>query len=173
MRICELKDKPLKVYEVYDNKVLLAPVYLAGVGQLCNPVFVEDKIIHMQVITDGIIQDESEEEIDTISEYYIGGKRYNVNTYKSKKVTFKDYSYVIVFLLANEFSQVEKEAAWFDMVKEVTIYVKDLDDKEAIKKAKNVINKINGYENGVYFNEVNIPETYDAKGNVHTLKRER
>ena len=127
MKIQELKeDNPLTIIEVTDH-VLSA-----------ND---EWERIYMRVFTDGEISKESEEKVESIDEYYFGKQKYNcsVDTLKSKNIYFKNHNYVITYLIAQEWTKVGNIRGWFDIIKGISIYMKNPKDRKTIKTVKQVI----------------------------------
>ena len=60
----------------------------------------------MRILTDGEIERQTEEISQDINEFYIGENKYqfDVNTLKTKKLYFKNYSYIGVnFSLSNNY----------------------------------------------------------------------
>ncbi len=53
-----------------------------------------------------------------------------------------NYTYAVVYLIAKEWLTMNKCGGMFDVVKKVSIYLKDKQDKDAIKRVKEVL-KIN------------------------------
>lgn len=140
MKIAELKEnEPLEMQEVskhYDGVKL-------------------DQI-RTKVFTDGKVAKVGEENIQKIDKYYIGDKeyRYGVDTLNTKKVYFKDYSYIITYTIAREFTHVGNVMGWFDVVKDVSLHVKDVKDKVALKNAKNALKKIKKYNNSTDYSSI-------------------
>lgn len=127
MKIQELKeDNPLTIIEVTDH-VLSA-----------ND---EWERIYMRVFTDGEISKESEEKVESIDEYYFGKQKYKcgVDTLKSKNIYFKNHNYVITYLIAQEWTTVGNIHGWFDIIKDISIYMKNPKDRKTLKTVKQVI----------------------------------
>ena len=129
MKIQELKeDSPLAIIEVIDH-VLSA-----------ND---EWKRIYMSVFTDGEILKESEEKVESIDEYYFGKQKYkcSVDTLKSKNIYFKNHNYVITYLITQEWTTVGNIHGWFDIIKDISIYMKNPKDRKTLKTVKQVIRR--------------------------------
>lgn len=127
MKIQELKeDNPLTIIEVTDH-VLSA-----------ND---EWERIYMRVFTDGEISKESEEKVESIDEYYFCKQKYkcSVDTLKFKNIYFKNHNYVITYLIAQEWTTVGNIHGWFDIIKDISIYMKNPKDRKTLKTVKQVI----------------------------------
>lgn len=183
MEFIELKEhESLEFVEV--TKRMSVPSFLnpsTGKRNIESDTF-EDKRIQMQVFTDGEIEKESEQLIQNIEEYYIGETKYqyDVDTLKSKKIYFKNHSYVITYLIAKEFITKGNISGWFYVVKDVSIYLKDLKDKKALRSAKKAIKDIEKRNNSadytsifamLFSEEKEKIETENISTNVYRLKK--
>lgn len=157
MKIVELKEnKPLEIIEVSNH------IYFKGFPNPNNgklegePKVYEDKKIKMKVFTDGQIVKEDNQTSKSINEYYVGKSKYayDVDTLTTKDIYFKDYSFIITYLLVNKPMQVGNIRGWFDVIEDVVVYVKDIKDKTAIKKAKNAICDIERKNRSVDFSNL-------------------
>lgn len=109
-------------------------------GKTGNNKIIEHVVIQTVVYTDGIIADMFDESVKDIEEYYIGETKYeDVDTLKLKKVLLKDYTYIVVYTIANEKSTVGNVSGYFDIIKNVNIYLKNINDVVALKKARDLI----------------------------------
>ena len=127
MKIQELKeDNPLTIIEVTDHVL---------------SEYDEWERIYMRVFTDGEISKESEEKVESIDEYYFGKQKYkcSVDTLKSKNIYFKNHNYVITYLIAQEWTTVGNIHGWFDIIKDISIYMKNPKDRKTLKTVKQVI----------------------------------
>lgn len=141
MKIKQLKEQePLQIIEV--SKQVKIPN--RNLNNTLNSNTVEVKQIQMRVFTDGQIEKEDEEIKQNIEEYYIGKRnyKYDVDTLKTKNIYLKNHSYAIVFLIANEWVVKENVQGWFDVVKDISIYLEDLKDKKSLKRAKQIIKNL-------------------------------
>ena len=168
MKIKELKEKePLKVidaYKHYDDTDSFG---------LCR--------VKTKIFTDGVIDDISNEETQKIDGYTIKSDEYDVNTLDTMDLYFKDYSYVITYLVASEWARVGKFKGWFYFVKDVSVYLKDSKDKVALKNAKKVIKEINDHNRSKSYSSISsiIPvgnyfKSFDVKEiskNSYSLKK--
>lgn len=150
--------------------------------RVSNQVFPDR--IKTRIFTDGEIENESKITSININNYYIKGKkyRYGINKLHTKNIFLKNYSYVISYTIAQEWRNFGNACGWFNFVKDVSIYLKDLNDKEALKNAKHVIKELQGYNKHVnytsplimFFSYGNGLETFETKrvsSNVYTLKK--
>lgn len=181
MKLKELKEnEPLNIIEV--SKQYHYPSFIAR-GPKDSDTF-EEKRIKMKVFTDGEIEKQTEETSQNINEYYIGKKKYNydVDVLKTKNIYFKNYSYVITYLLAKEFMVKGSVAGWFDVIKDVSIHIENKKDIKALKEAKRVIKEINNLNSHTDYSSLfgmilSQPtksekfETEEISRNVYTLKR--
>ena len=102
----------------------------------------EDRKVYMQLFTDGELEKESAINVTNIDGYKIGFSKIDIDTLKTKKVYLKKYNYAIVFLIAEEWRDIGNIHGWFDVVKDVLIYLENKEDKNALKTARNVITNI-------------------------------
>lgn len=181
MKLKELKEnEPLNIIEV--SKQYHYPSFIAR-GPKDSDTF-EEKRIKMKVFTDGEIEKQTEETSQNINEYYIGKKKYNydVDVLKTKNLYFKNHSYVITYLLAAEHMTIGNITGWFDIVKEVSVYLENIKDKKQLKEAKRVIKEINNLNRNTDYSSLfgmilSQPakserfETEEISRNVYTLKR--
>lgn len=109
----------------------------------------EHKRVQMKIFTDGEIDRQSDVISQRIDKYYIGKKEYlmPVDTLKTKKVFFKNYSYIIIYLISSEFMTVGNITGWFDVINDVSIYMQNLKDRKALKEARDVIKAIEHVNN--------------------------
>ena len=184
MKIRELKEnEPLEVIEVYNHYAF--PNLYTGKTDETSHIY-EYRKIQMKIFTDGEIVKETDEITQNIDEYYIGKKKYqyDVDTLKTKNIYFKNYSYVIVYLIANEGRIVGHIGGWFDIVKDVSIYLENSRDKKALKCAKEVIREIENRNMGVDYSsiwgmlfsqreELQKFEQEEISKNVYSLKKVR
>ena len=97
--------------------------------------------IKMRILTDGEIERQTEEISQDINEFYIGENKYqfDVNTLKTKKLYFKNYSYIITYLVSTEYRLFGTIPRKFDIVNDISIYLKNEKDKNALICAKQMI----------------------------------
>lgn len=144
----------------------------------------EFKQIQMKVFTDGEIFQESEEITKNIQEYYIGKNKYpyNVDTLKIKNICLRNYSYIITYLIAKEWTTVGNIGGWFDVIKDISVYLENPKDRKTLKRAKKVIKQIETYNNSINYSslfsmlksqemENNSIEIEKLSKNVYTLKK--
>lgn len=143
------------------------------------------ELIQMRIFTDGEIEKEGKETTQPIKEYYIGKKKYqySLNTLKSKNIYFKNHSYVITYLIASEFRDLGNICGWFDVIKDISIYLKNPKDKKALKCAKQAIKEIANHNSSVDSSSLYAMAFSQGKGlqkfeteiiskNVYSLKRQ-
>ena len=151
MKFQELKeDEPLKLVEISEY-FKMPPV---DSNEQNNPNIIEYKIVQMKVFTDGEISKDGEKTSKNINEYYIGKKKYQCDILNTKDVFFKNYSYVITYLLAKEMRSIGNVTGWFDIIKDVSIYLENLKDKKSLKKAKQAIKEIQNSINSVNYSSL-------------------
>ena len=97
--------------------------------------------IKMRILTDGEIERQTEEISQDINEFYIGENKYqfDVNKKKKKKLYFKNYSYIITYLVSTEYRLFGTIPRKFDIVNDISIYLKNEKDKNALICAKQMI----------------------------------
>ena len=181
MKIRELKEnEPLKVIEV--TKHLTVPTSPGKIDE--EEKVIEDERIKTIIITDGEIEKQTEEASQSIDEYYIGKSKYHmtVDTLKTKNIYFKNYSYVITYLLAKEFMVKGSVGGWLDIIKDVSIHIENKKDIKALREAKKVIKEINNLNShtdysslfGMILSQPTKSERFETKEiskNIYTLKR--
>ena len=182
VKIVELREsEPLEVIRVSKHTTYILPEPEDGIG---TEDTVKDVPIEMMVFKDGVIERECDEKCTRIDEYYIGKNKfeYDVDTLESKKVYFKDFSFIISYLIGQELCTAGSVKGWFSVVKELKIYVKNSKDKRALKNAKRAIKAIKNYNNSVNYSsvftmmlsqgrELQEIEIEEISDNVYTLKR--
>lgn len=185
MKVKELRqDTPLKVIEVSNHRRYKPFPSVCGIETFSYDV-IEEKQIQMKIFTDGEIEKESDETSQNINEYYIGKDKYqyDVDTLKTKNIYFKNYSYVITYLIANEWMTIGSVTGWFEVIKEISIYLNDSKDKKALQSAKKVIKEAKNNARGVDYSslfkvvfsknkENDNFETIKLSQNVYCLKKQ-
>lgn len=186
MKFIELKEnEPLEVIEItYHMVIPRVPNPYTGKREVESDT-VEDKRIQMRIFTDGEIEKQTEETSQNIEEYYIGKKKYqyDVDTLKIKNIYFKNHSYVITYIIANEIMTIGNVTGWFSVIKDVSIYLSNPKDKKALKCAKQVIREIANHNNSVDYSSLfgmlfsrgkglQKFETEEISKNVYSLKKQ-
>ena len=178
MKIRELKEnEPLKVTRVTYHFPAWPDPSTGKVNEDAKPI--EDERIKTIIFTDGEIERQTEEISQDINEFYIGENKYqfDVNTLKTKKLYFKNYSYIITYLLAKEFMVKGHVRGWYDVIKDVSIHLENKNDKKALREAKRFIkqiNECNDYTNYLSIWGLQLPkyeELEKISKNAYTLKR--
>jgi len=119
-----------------------------------TPVIEEEPIVRTKVFTDGKLVDESPVKEEAIATYsFSNGERLfrMVDTLKTKTLRFKDYSFIITYVLAREPFKVEDTRVMLTNVKDIKVYIKDIKNRKAQKMAKRVIKEI--YRQNKRFNK--------------------
>lgn len=146
MKFIELKEnEPLEIIEVTNHVT-----FTKFPDPLTGKIVGQEEIIHtypriqMKVFTDGEIEIESKETIEKIDEYYLGKTKYkhDVDTLKTKNIYFKNHSFVIVYLISNEITTIGNTSGWFNVIKDVQVYLRNKKDKQALKNAKQALKTI-------------------------------
>jgi hypothetical protein len=139
MKVQELKENtPLKVVQVLRH-------YERPRFDHDEPRTIEEEeMVQMRIFTDGEIASESDIVTEDIDEYYFGKEKYKqyVDTLKSKNLCFKNHSFVITYTIAQEWTSVGRVHGWFDIIKDVSIYLENRKDRKALKRARHVIAQI-------------------------------
>lgn len=121
-----------------------------GVPKGCTPEDPEminrlDEKIKTIIYTDGKITKVEESAPTTIDEYYINGKKYTgeVNQLIKKKLYIENPTYIVKVIIADEVSKYGKNGLGdFNIIKDIKILLKDKNNKEAKKKAKETVKAI-------------------------------
>ena len=186
MKFSELKEnEALEIIEI-TNHIVFPNFTNPSTGKISieSDIDFHDKRIQMKIFTDGEIIKESDEISKNLDEYYIGKKKYqyDVDTLKTKKVYFKNHSYVITYLIAKEFKSIGNLQGWFYVIKDISIYLKNPKDKKALQNAKQVIKEIANHNNRIDYSSLfgmllsqgrksQEFETEKIYKNVYTLKK--
>ena len=142
MDIRELKDG--EIIELIDGINYRARPFYGGPD--------EEKLIKMEIITDGVLSKNIEEKLVSPKKYQFDKSKAIEDKYfskdiemgiihmlKVKKVCLKDYSYAIVLL-----SKKELDGSKISYVcKDAYLYLKNINDKKALKSARDSIKAIN------------------------------
>ena len=114
-----------------------------------------------EIITDGNIMSKETKRTDDISDYYLDGELVsNVNTLVTENVYLNNFNYAIKVVL------IQREKGRFD-VKNVLVYVKDLNNKNVLKQVRDIVGKLGIDEKLININEDNdsvITEEIEEKG---------
>lgn len=105
-----------------------------------------------------------------------------IDTLKTKNIYFKNYSYVITYLLAKEFMVKGSVTGWFDVIKDVSVHIENKKDIKALREAKKVTKEINYNDIRVNYTSLlalvlwqwYVPEKFkpeEISKNVYTLKK--
>ena len=180
MKIRELKEnEPLKVTRVMYHFPAWPDPSTGEIAKDAKPI--EDERIKTIIFTDGEIEKQTEEASQSIEEYYIGKSKYHmtVDTLETKNIYFKNHSYVVTYLLAKEFRTIHNGGGWFDVIKDVSIYLENVKDKKALRESKEIvkeIDKCNDYTNYLSIWGLQLPEyegLEEISSDVYTLKKRK
>ena len=133
---------PLEVVEVFCTSVARRNIM---------PIPDKHSRIRTIVYTDGEIFKESKVETSNIKSYYFGTKEYEgrVDLLEKKKIYIRNHSYVVVYKTAEERKIKGNVCGLFDVIKEVKIYLKDINDKNALRRARYVIDSNKSFSRGI------------------------
>ena len=123
----------MKIYELKDGcqlKLIQKIHKLEIFGQ-----DVEDISYDIKIITDGFI--DSNNDISEIYDYYSKD-----DIVRTTNLYLKNYTYAIVLTIGRESFYNGKVGGVIDCIKNITLYLRNLNDKEALKTAKEVIKQI-------------------------------
>lgn len=169
MKIIELKEnEPLEVIKVTKRITLPACFYKDDETKTK-----EFEKVKMRIFTDGEIAKETKETFHNINECYIG---------RTKNLYFKNHSFVIVYLIAEEYMTIGNVAGCFDVIKDISIYLENKKDKKALKSAKRIIKEIANLNKGIDYSSLlgmlvseskkSVEfETEEITKNVYSLKK--
>mgnify|MGYP004499213127 CR=1 FL=1 len=123
----------MKIYELKDG----TPVRQIQKAYKVN-VFereIEDITYDTKIITDGLIESKS-----------VQDEKYNdfsgIDILRTTNLYLKNYTYAIVLYIGHEAFCNGKAGGVIDCIKNISIYLRNLNDKEALKTAKKVIKQI-------------------------------
>ena len=169
MKIIELKEnEPLEVIKVTKRITLPACFYKDDETKTKD-----FEKVKMRIFTDGEIAKETKETFHNINECYIG---------RTKNLYFKNHSFVIVYLIAEEYMTIGNVAGLFDVIKDISIYLENKKDKKALKDAKRIIKEIANLNKGIDYSSLlgmlaseskkSVEfETEEISKNVYSLKK--
>ena len=123
----------MKIYELKDGcqLKLIQKIYKLEIfGQV-----VEDISYDTKIITDGFI--DSNNDISEIYDYYSKN-----DIVRTTNLYLKNYTYAIVLYIGREAFYNGKVGGAINCIKNASIYLRNLNDKEALKTAKEVIEQI-------------------------------
>lgn len=153
MKIIELKEnEPLEVIKVTKRITLPACFYKDDETKTK-----EFEKVKMRIFTDGEIAKETKETFHNINECYIG---------RTKNLYFKNHSFVIVYLIAEEYMTIGNVAGCFDVIKDISIYLENKKDKKALKSAKRIIKEIANLNKGIDYSSLLGMLVYESKKSV-------
>lgn len=138
--------------------------------------------VKMILFTDAKNVREDEVVTESIKQYVINEKNYDhdVDTLKTTQLYLDDYSYAIRYLITSEWTRYGNIGGWFDVIRDITIYLKDINDKKTLQEAKRMIKMIDEYSNKVNFSSfrkylstsIVLDNDFErVKENIYTLKR--
>ena len=150
----------------------------------CPETEYNDVKIETKIFTDGEVVKFGEPTEEVISEYYICGKKYtgSVDKLKKTRIFLKNYSYAVVYTLAEEYLTVGNIHGFFKVVQNVNIYLKNKKDITALRKARKTISMVKEHNNSVNYNSLfsmlcasdNSPKKIEYEKynkNIYTLKK--
>ena len=149
-----------------------------------TPNTFDDSMVKTRVFTDGKVVKQDEPKEEKINEYFINGKKYThkVDKKTTKTIYLKDYSYAIVYTIAQEYITAGNIRGFFFVTKDVEVYLKSKKDLSALRKARKAMRKIEEQNNAVNYrsiyemmmtssqNKRNI-QFEEIKDDVYTLKK--
>ena len=147
MKIKELKEnEPLKVFKITSQEFV--PLCECK-EEIIKPLMREVEHIYTMTFTDGEVANEREEESRNIDDFYIGKERFYLGKYaeptlKIKNVCFKNYNFIITYLLSNEQGVLGRVGSVFSVIKDISVYLENKKDKAALKNAKQAFHDIHG-----------------------------
>lgn len=138
--------------------------------------------VHTEIYTDATSYETLEKKTSPIDSYSINGKKYDysVSELEEEIIELKDYSYAVVYTIAREILEIGNVGGWFDVIEDITSYIKDPKDKKAIKEIKRIIKMNQQRSNAmncsslmdyVFSSQIQACPLYDNDSNVHKLIR--
>ena len=138
MQVRVTADGKVDIYEITVHNQLYSP-------EQDVPFVEEEPIVRTRVFTDGELVSESPvTEYPIIMHCFSNGERLfrPVDTKKTKTLQFKDYSYIITYVLAREPFKVNDTREMLTNVKDITVYLRNPKDRKAKRMVKEVIKEI-------------------------------
>ena len=124
--------------------------------------------------------------LESIKQYVINGKKYDhdVDTLKTTQLYLDDYSYAITYLISSEWTRFGNIGGWLEVIRDITIYLKDINDRKVLQEAKRMIKMIDKYSKKINFSsfrqylstsivEGNDHDFEGVKKNIYILKRDK
>ncbi len=139
--------------------------------------------ISTNVFTDGSIVKEEENTYGFTGYYYDKQKTpHHFDNIKLKTIYFKDHSYVIVYLIREEYGKRGNVAGLFNVIADIRVYLKEPEDKKALKEVKTAIKEIERVNNSTNYTSVFTAmfgpqekmqkfEPSEVSEGIYTLKR--
>jgi len=128
------------------------------------------------VFTDGSVDEVDVSEYKHLSGYYTMNDRTytNVTDVEEKELYLENYSYAVKIIVSKEHLVGRKIGGWFEVIKDIQVYLKNPKDKKAMKEVKMILNIIR--KNNIYDYEVldNLSNKFIFSvftKNVYTLKK--
>ena len=106
------------------------------------------------------------------------------HTLKTTQLYLDDYSYAITYLISSEWTRFGNIGGWFEVIRDITIYLKDINDRKVLQEAKRMIKMIDKYSKKINFSsfrqylstsivEGNDHDFEGVKKNIYILKRDK
>lgn len=146
MKYKELKEnEPLEIMEI----IQYVKISNFNNKKANDDNIIEHKQVQTRIFTDGEIVKEIDEENKAIEDFNIDKHQSSASIEKTKKVYFKNHTYVITILLAEEFKKNEHINGFFDIIKDISIYLENTKDKKTLKEVKKVIKEITNHHQSI------------------------
>lgn len=124
----------LKTFKGYSKMTIPMPNYCQTLSTL---------LMQQVVCTDGKLKENSEIESDDVKTIKINNLTFdNFDAIKTNNIYLENYSFIIVFTLSEESRIFQNIGGRFWILKDYYVYLKNENDKVALKKAKKIIRKI-------------------------------
>lgn len=110
-------------------------------GETCVPtpdVIVERDIVKTKIFTDGEIKGIASLD-SSLSDLPINLSNMKIDKTELSELELLNHNYVIRILTALEFQKRGSVYGWYDVIKDVEIYLRDKKDKDAIRKVKKTL----------------------------------
>ncbi len=178
-----MKYKILKENEPLDIATAIEYQVVPSAPGRKDPRIAEITKISTNVFTDGSIVKEEENTYDFTGYYYDKQKTpHHFDNIKLKTIYFKDHSYVIVYLIREEYGKRGNVAGLFNVIADIRVYLKKTEDKKALKEVKAIIKEIERVNNSTNYTSVFTSmfgpqegikkfEPQEVSEGVYTLKR--
>lgn len=138
MKIVEKKNGE----SINISKAILKTNFASPLGEGHKPEVYKRTRMYQEVFTDGTIVKENDKETKSITQFSVEGRDYDATSLSTREVFLNDFNYIIVFTFVNEGMHVGNSMGFFDVLRDVNVYVNDLNDKKTLKALNKAIRSV-------------------------------